>query len=76
MAVDEKILDLRQRTEAISLGGGQKAIEKQKAIGKMTARERIAALLDEGSFRNTIPLYNTPARTSACRARSCRETAW
>jgi acetyl-CoA carboxylase carboxyltransferase component len=32
------------------LGGGEKAIEKQHAQGKYTARERIAMLLDEGSF--------------------------
>ena len=51
MAVDEKILDLRQRTEKVRAGGGEKAIEKQKAIGKMTARERIAALLDADSFQ-------------------------
>lgn len=33
------------------LGGGEKRIEAQHAKGKMTARERIAALLDEGSFQ-------------------------
>lgn len=32
------------------MGGGEKAIEKQHAKGKFTARERIAMLLDEGSF--------------------------
>lgn len=31
-------------------GGGSRAIEKQKAIGKLTARERIIALLDPNSF--------------------------
>lgn len=31
-------------------GGGSKAVEKQKATGKLTARERIVQLLDEGSF--------------------------
>ncbi|MDE5945648.1 MAG: acyl-CoA carboxylase subunit beta [Rikenella sp.] len=51
MAVDEKILDLRHRTQAVRLGGGEKAIEKQKAIGKMTARERIETLLDADSFQ-------------------------
>lgn len=50
MGADEKILDLRARTERVRAGGGEKAIEKQKAIGKMTARERIAALLDANSF--------------------------
>ncbi len=47
---DQKILDLEQRKERLYLGGGEKAIEKQKAMGKLTARERIIALLDEGTF--------------------------
>lgn len=50
MAVDKKILDLKQRREKVYNGGGMKAIEKQKAMGKMTARERIIALLDADSF--------------------------
>ena len=33
-----------------ALGGGQARIDKQHEAGKLTARERIAALLDEGSF--------------------------
>ncbi|MCP2138305.1 propionyl-CoA carboxylase beta chain [Rhizobium sp. SLBN-94] len=39
----------RRRTEA-RLGGGQKRIDAQHAKGKLTARERIEVLLDEGSF--------------------------
>lgn len=35
--------------EVTELGGGKKAIEKQKAKGKLTARERIAKLIDEKS---------------------------
>ncbi|MBS6374378.1 MAG: methylmalonyl-CoA carboxyltransferase [Erysipelotrichaceae bacterium] len=45
-----KIDDLKERKKVIALGGGEKAIEKQHASGKLTARERIAMLLDEGSF--------------------------
>ena len=48
--MDGKILGLEERRKKVSLGGGEKAIEKQKAMGKMTARERIETLLDEGSF--------------------------
>lgn len=33
------------------MGGGEKAIEKQEAMGKMTARNRIKALLDKDSFQ-------------------------
>lgn len=50
MTVDKKILDLKQRKEKVFNGGGLKAIEKQKAMGKLTARERIIALLDADSF--------------------------
>ncbi|MDR2885860.1 MAG: acyl-CoA carboxylase subunit beta [Rikenellaceae bacterium] len=50
MAEDQKILDLRERKEKLYSGGGTKAIEKQKAMGKMTARERIIALLDADTF--------------------------
>ncbi len=39
--------DLRQRLSKVKLGGGEKSIEKHKAKGKMTARERIKYLLDE-----------------------------
>lgn len=39
--------ELRQRLAKVKLGGGEKSIEKHKAKGKMTARERIKYLLDE-----------------------------
>ena len=47
---NEKLIELRERSEKIKLGGGQKAIQKQHDGGKLTARERILKLLDEGSF--------------------------
>lgn len=50
MALKKYILDLRKRKEEIEQGGGEKAIEKQVAMGKLTARERILSLVDEGSF--------------------------
>jgi acetyl-CoA carboxylase carboxyltransferase component len=46
----EKIKELVELRAEARLGGGQKAIDKQHAKGKYTARERIAQLLDEGSF--------------------------
>ena len=46
----EKIKELIAKREKARLGGGEKAIEKQHARGKYTARERIDMLLDEGSF--------------------------
>lgn len=46
----DKIQELIDKRIQARLGGGEKAIEKQHAKGKYTARERIAQLLDEGSF--------------------------
>jgi acetyl-CoA carboxylase carboxyltransferase component len=48
---DPKIQKLRDLRQQAMLGGGQKRIDRQHAKGKMTARERIDLLLDEGSFR-------------------------
>lgn len=47
---NDKLVELREQNEKIKLGGGQKAIDKQHANGKLTARERIIKLLDGGSF--------------------------
>ena len=48
---DVATIELEARKEKIYFGGGQKAIDKQKAMGKLTARERLDALLDDGSFQ-------------------------
>jgi methylmalonyl-CoA decarboxylase subunit alpha len=50
MPLNNKILELQKRRELVQQGGGEKAIEKQIAMGKLTARERIQSILDEGSF--------------------------
>jgi acetyl-CoA carboxylase carboxyltransferase component len=50
MALDKKIEELKKRREIILQGGGEEAIEKQVAMGKMTARDRIIALVDKNSF--------------------------
>ncbi len=42
--------ELEARLEAAVLGGGRERIERQHAAGKLTARERIDLLLDQGSF--------------------------
>jgi propionyl-CoA carboxylase beta chain len=46
----EKYDELRRKREAADAPAGAAAIEKQHARGKRTARERIAELVDEGSF--------------------------
>ena len=46
----EILEELERRREAARQGGGQRRIDAQHAKGKLTARERIAVLLDEDSF--------------------------
>ena len=46
----EKIKELIELRAKAHIGGGQKRIDSQHQKGKFTARERIALLLDEGSF--------------------------
>ena len=45
-----KLADLTARREVAAVAGGQRGIDKQHGKGKMTARERIEWLMDEGSF--------------------------
>ena len=45
-----KLEELERRREAARMGGGQKRIDAQHAKGRLTARERLVVLLDEGSF--------------------------
>ena len=48
-AMQALVDDWRARVAAVKAGGGPDAVAKHKARGKMTARERIDALVDEGS---------------------------
>jgi len=50
MSLRQKTNELKRRMQEAFKGGGEQATEKQKASGKMTARERIVALLDPNSF--------------------------
>lgn len=45
-----KLEQMNERSRQAELGGGEERLEKQRASGKMTARERIDFFLDEGSF--------------------------
>jgi methylmalonyl-CoA carboxyltransferase large subunit len=49
-SMDELVQDLRQRKERLRQGGGPERLAKQKEQGKRTARERIDALVDPGTF--------------------------
>ena len=48
--MDKKIALLQDKIKQANLGGGQSRIDSQHKKGKLTARERIHFLLDEGSF--------------------------
>jgi len=60
MSLQVKIDRLRGKYEAALKGGGQARIDKQHQGGKLTARERIAAFLDEGSFEEVDALMMNP----------------
>jgi propionyl-CoA carboxylase beta chain len=49
--MNNRISELQQKREKAQLGGGQARIDKQHSQGKLTARERVVLLLDEGSFQ-------------------------
>ena len=51
MSVDPKTQHLRGLYAEAQLGGGEQHIDRQHARGKLTARERLDILLDDGSFR-------------------------
>ena len=57
MSIDiyEKINELYDRRREVELGGGDDRIEKQHEKGKLTARERIDLLVDEGTFVELNP---------------------
>ena len=49
--------ELDERAATVKLGGGPKRIEREHSRGKMTARERVAALVDEGSEFMELGLF-------------------
>jgi acetyl-CoA carboxylase carboxyltransferase component len=50
MSIQDKIQELMKLRDKAKQGGGEKRIKSQHRKGKLTARERIDLLLDEGSF--------------------------
>lgn len=61
MDIYDKINELYDKRRQVELGGGDERIEKQHAKGKMTARERITYLLDDGTFVELYPFIETRA---------------
>ncbi|HTL30236.1 MAG TPA: acyl-CoA carboxylase subunit beta [Tepidisphaeraceae bacterium] len=56
MDLEQKIDELKRRDQLAEAGGGAERRERQHKEGKMSARERIAFLLDEGTFEETDKL--------------------
>src|SRR5690349_4575414 len=56
-ALAELVANMRTEEEKIREGGGAKAIESQHSKGRLTARERIALLLDEGTELFELGVY-------------------
>jgi len=50
MSLGQKINEFVSRTRTLMQGGGEKAVQKQVAQGKLTARDRVASLCDDTSF--------------------------
>jgi acetyl-CoA carboxylase carboxyltransferase component len=55
MAPEDLNAEVLHRREQVWQGGGAQAVERQHGKGKLTARERIARLLDPGSFQEVDP---------------------
>ena len=58
----DKIKAIEERRSHLLQGGGTKEVDRQHQQGKLTARERLARLFDEGSFQE-IDLWIRPIRT-------------
>jgi propionyl-CoA carboxylase beta chain len=56
MNLEEKAAELKRRNQLAEAGGGEKRRERQHKEGKMSARERIEFLLDDGTFEETDKL--------------------
>ena len=73
---DEEIAGIRRRQALAAEMGGAERVARQKSRGKLTVRERIAALLDQDSFREWGSLagegrYDAEGRLTGFRASSC-----
>src|SRR5512133_3399899 len=47
--MEELVAELRERTAQVARGGGEKALEKHRSRGKLTARERVDRVVDPGT---------------------------
>lgn len=52
-SMDERVQQLRDKRNQVKLGGGADKLDKHRASGKLTARERVEALVDPDSFQES-----------------------
>ncbi len=52
-SMEERIQQLREKREQVKQGGGADKLDKHRASGKLTARDRVEALVDPGSFQES-----------------------
>ncbi|MBS1271727.1 MAG: Methylmalonyl-CoA carboxyltransferase 12S subunit [Candidatus Marinimicrobia bacterium] len=55
--MEELIREIEEQESRIKLGGGQKRIDRQHSKGRMTARERIDYLIDDGSWFSELSIF-------------------
>lgn len=72
----DEIEEIHRRQQLAAEMGGRERVERQRSRGKLTVRERIAALLDDGSFREWGSLagegqYDANGQLTGFRASSC-----
>ncbi|MDH5673318.1 MAG: hypothetical protein OEZ06_14285 [Myxococcales bacterium] len=60
MSWKEEVEGIEKRRELAGRQGGPEAIAKHHERGKLTVRERVGGLFDEGSFREVAPLAGSP----------------
>lgn len=59
---EDRLGDLRRRKSQAEAGGGSARVDAQHAKGKLTARERLGLMLDDGSFQEIDPLVEHRCR--------------
>ena len=65
--MEELVAELRERTAQVAGGGGEKAVEKHRSRGKLTARERIDRLLDPDTRLPRALARSPPGRCTRTR---------
>ncbi len=71
-----KLADLQRRIEEATHAGSARAVEKQHAKGKLTARERVELLLDEARSSSWTSSRGTARPTSAWRRTGRTAMVW